>query len=226
MKKTILTTLNAIALIMVGLYVSVHIPTFSMATYENHYRMAGTAELIQISQEDLMNVTNRLVGYMAGTYDDIIIYATVAGEYRQFFNQLEIVHMVDVRVLFEIGGIFRNIFIVIGVATLAWVIKTKNYDALFKSYFYSGAVTLLTILALVLLIFSDFQRYFILFHEIFFFNDYWILDPRTDLLINLVPEIFFINIFRTISTIFLGGLVALTIGSGVVVYKRRSTIRT
>ena len=31
------------------------------------------------------------------------------------------------------------------------------------------------------------------FHQIFFDNDLWILDPATDLLINIVPEPFFMD---------------------------------
>ena len=30
-----------------------------------------------------------------------------------------------------------------------------------------------------------------MFHHIFFHNDLWILDPATDMLINIVPEGFF-----------------------------------
>ena len=40
---------------------------------------------------------------------------------------------------------------------------------------------------------SDFSKYFIVFHHIFFDNDLWILNPATDLLINIVPEPFFMD---------------------------------
>ena len=51
----------------------------------------------------------------------------------------------------------------------------------------------LIIAALAGIISTDFTRYFTIFHEIFFNNDLWILDPRTDLLINIVPEPFFVD---------------------------------
>ena len=51
-----------------------------------------------------------------------------------------------------------------------------------------------TILALLAgIISTDFSKYFIIFHKIFFTNDLWILDPATDLLINIVPEPFFVD---------------------------------
>ena len=40
---------------------------------------------------------------------------------------------------------------------------------------------------------TDFNQYFIMFHHIFFNNDLWMLNPDTDLLINIVPEPFFMD---------------------------------
>ena len=44
---------------------------------------------------------------------------------------------------------------------------------------------------LAALISTDFTKYFTIFHLIFFDNDDWLLNPKTDLLINIVPEGFF-----------------------------------
>ena len=40
------------------------------------------------------------------------------------------------------------------------------------------------------LISMDFTKYFTYFHLIFFDNMDWYLNPKTDLLINIVPEVF------------------------------------
>ena len=48
------------------------------------------------------------------------------------------------------------------------------------------------IAALTAVISTDFTKYFIMFPPHFSFNnDLWILDPATDMLINIVPEGFF-----------------------------------
>ena len=49
---------------------------------------------------------------------------------------------------------------------------------------------------------TDFSRYFVVFHHIFFNNDLWLLDPRTDMLINIVPEPFFMDTARQIGIVF------------------------
>lgn len=56
----------------------------------------------------------------------------------------------------------------------------------------AGTVLFLGVTALLAgIISTDFTKYFIIFHKIFFTNDLWQLDPRTDLLINIVAGTIF-----------------------------------
>ena len=48
-----------------------------------------------------------------------------------------------------------------------------------------------------------------MFHEMFFSNDLWLLDPNTDMLINIVPEPFFIDTSLYICITFIIGSVLL-----------------
>ena len=63
---------------------------------------------------------------------------------------------------------------------------------------------------LAALISTDFTKYFIIFHQIFFDNDLWILDARTDLLINIVPEPFFMDTAARIGILFAGSVLAIS----------------
>lgn len=212
---------NFTAFVLIILYLSIHIPTFSVNTYINHYREAGTAELIQISEEELIMVTLHMLDYMRGRADDLQIRATIAGQERDFFSSREIDHMVDVMVLFWIGRILRNIAIGIFALTAFFVYKKTLWDKLIKIYFFGSAGLILSLTAFTLLILANFERSFIIFHEIFFFNDYWILNPRVDLLINLVPEVFFVNIFIRVAVIFLSVLGTLALVSGLLFFRKR-----
>ena len=58
------------------------------------------------------------------------------------------------------------------------------------------------IAALAAIISTNFTKYFILFHHMFFNNDLWILDPSTDMLINIVPEGFFMDTAGRIAFLF------------------------
>lgn len=58
------------------------------------------------------------------------------------------------------------------------------------------------IAALAAIISTNFTKYFIMFHHMFFTNDLWILDPTTDMLINIVPEGFFMDTAGRIAFLF------------------------
>ena len=74
------------------------------------------------------------------------------------------------------------------------------------------------IAVIILIVSGDFEKYFILFHRIFFTNDLWMLDPTTDNLINIVPEGFFVDMTERILIIF-SSIIIFTVGCGTVIKK-------
>lgn len=65
---------------------------------------------------------------------------------------------------------------------------------------------------------TDFNSYFVRFHEMFFTNDLWLLNPKTDRMIQLLPEVFFRDIVMLV--VWTYGLVSLVLGYGGNVLKR------
>ena len=55
--------------------------------------------------------------------------------------------------------------------------------------FFGAAAAVLIVWALV-----NFDGFFVAFHRLAFSNELWLLNPRTDLLIRLMPETFFIHL--------------------------------
>lgn len=159
-------------------------------------------DLPEMTMEDLLVVTDEMMAYLRGNRADLHVFSTIGGEYREFFNAREIAHMEDVRDLFLGGLLIRRIGIGVTLAYAAilaiWCKKDQSRKALLKSavpgglcagtgIFFAAALTIAAIVA------SDFSKYFVVFHLIFFDNDLWILNPATDLLINIVPEPFFMD---------------------------------
>ena len=80
-------------------------------------------------------------------------------------------------------------------------------------------------LAIAAIVASDFSKYFVVFHLIFFDNDLWILNPATDMLINIVPEPFFMDTALRIAITF-GGMVIIFFAVCFLLWKRnRKTIK-
>lgn len=199
----------AICIFVVTMWTSIEMMAYDSDFYMEQYEINNVFELIQISHEDLYAVTVQMIDYMRLRTNDLNLNVVIDGEYRPFFNQRELDHMVDVQNLFRIFRWARNISVIIllllfilyktGIAEKWTTVdkKSTSIKMMLNSTCISLGLIVFLLSAMGLGIVLDFDRSFIIFHEIFFFNDLerlWILNPNTDLLINIVPLNFFINI--------------------------------
>ncbi len=211
-KKILLTitgVIAAIAFMIVFLTTSIEavcywIPGYFETEYTKHDVLN---DLPEMTMEDLLDVTDQMMAYLRGDREDLHIYTTMGGEYREFFTEREIAHMDDVQKLFIAGLTIRNICLVLIIVCIAaaWFL-TRNDKSILYAYprsMCAGAGVLFVVTAVIAAICStDFDRYFVVFHHIFFDNDLWLLDPRVDMLVNIVPEGFFMDTALYIVIIF------------------------
>ena len=217
-----LAVLNALCLLLVLLCISVQIPTFSLSFYSAEYDKYDIPAHIQVPKSELMTVTERLLAYMKGKAPDLTIEANVAGERREFFNQREKDHMIDVKNLIIGGFIIRNCAAAVIAASLIILklfrLNFIEYLVWAVKYVFTGFLTIIAILAALIAL--NFNKAFVIFHEIFFNNDLWVLNPETDLLVNIVPLGFFMDISAMISVIFFG--LCLTVLAIAIVYGKKT----
>lgn len=119
-------------------------------------------------------------------------------------------HFVEAKAIFQ-GFILTGL---IGAAVAA-ITLWGNWRArrAWGGWLAGGIAVLATILALGLIFLIDFERAFIVFHEIAFGNNLWIFDPRVDPIINYLPEsLFMANAFAILALMVLGAVVSITIG--------------
>lgn len=163
--------------------------------YEHEYEKYGVTEDVHMEMEDLLEVTDEMMAYLRGNREDLHVPTVVDGQAREFFNAREIAHMEDVRGLFLGALVLRRICLGMAVlCILAMVLLKADVKRVVpKTMCLGTGLFFLTLAALGLIISTDFTKYFTVFHKIFFNNDLWILDPATDLLINIVPEPFFVD---------------------------------
>lgn len=166
-----------------------------------------------MTMDDLLGVTHEMMDYLKGGRDNLHVMTTMGGQQREFFNEREIAHMEDVRTLFLKTMSLRRICLALTVALLLLMAATKARmgkvlpsSLCIGTGLFFGGITVLS-----LIISTDFNKYFIMFHHMFFNNDLWILDPATDMLINIVPEGFFMDTAARIAALF-GGLSLILFG--------------
>ena len=112
--------------------------------------------------------------------------------------------MEDVRGLFVGALVLRRICIIMAFVCVAllWLLKADIALVVPRSVCWGTGLFFAMICVLGLVISTDFTKYFVIFHHIFFNNDLWLLDPATDLLINIVPEPFFVDTASYIALVF------------------------
>jgi integral membrane protein (TIGR01906 family) len=104
--------------------------------------------------------------------------------------------MEDVQKLFDlvrktrlVAGAVLLILPLVGLALLGTAVLSR-----LGALLVAGGIFTVVLLALAgLLSLIDFSSAFVRFHELAFSNDLWILDPRTDYLIMLYPEGFWLD---------------------------------
>lgn len=188
--------LCAFALMITLLITSVEAVTYwTPGYYEKEYAKYNVTEDVNMEMEDLLDVTHEMMAFLRGDRADLHVPTIVDGQPREFFNEREIAHMEDVQGLFLAAIALRRACMIGIVAAVALLFALKaDVKRLLPKTICAGTLLFFTILAaLALVISTNFTKYFVIFHEIFFNNDLWMLDPSTDLLINIVPEPFFVD---------------------------------
>lgn len=173
----------------------VDINCFNKAFYKKEYIKFNTVKDVGVSESDLFLMTDDLLDYLKGNKPDLSLEITHNGNVQQAFNEREIIHMSDVKDLYDKVIIIRNVCFVVAVCLLLYCIIRKDFNNYLSSYkktlyFFGGLFSIIGMFCLI-----DFNSFWINFHKVFFTkNDYWLLDPNTSLLINMVPEQFFFDL--------------------------------
>ena len=166
------------------------IPANSAFFYEylfNKYQVGTTTGL---DKQALHVTANGLVGYFNSNQEYINLTVTKNGQPFTLFNEREIVHLKDVKSLFQFDlrvllatGAFALVYAVFSI-----VRGSAARRALAKSALIGGGLTLALMAAMGIGMLFDFDSLLLQFHLLSFANDFWELDPTRDYLIMLITH--------------------------------------
>lgn len=111
----------------------------------------------------------------------------------------------------EVKDIFTAFYVIFALSLLS-IIPIIIYKHKKKEYKYllTSSITVVVLPIIVLLGCSiNFDAAFVIFHKIFFRNDYWLFDPFTDPVINILPDTFFLHAMLVIVCFVLAGSISL-----------------
>lgn len=191
--------------------------------YEREYKKYQVADSLNMTMDNIMDVTDQMMAYLIGNKAELSVITDVDGETQDFFNEQDRFHMGEVKDLFLGGLKIRNIMLV-AVLLILILLAARKADLiklLPRAYFVTLGITGVITIVLGGLFASDFDKYFRIFHEIFFDNDQWMFDPATDYMIRMLPEGFFYDFVFRIGGFFVGSLAALGVVSAVCIFREK-----
>lgn len=191
--------------------------------YEREYKKYQVADSLNMTMDNIMDVTDQMMAYLIGKKAELSVITDVDGETQDFFNEQDRFHMGEVKELFLGGLKIRNIMLV-AVLLILILLAARKADMiklLPRAYFVTLGITGVITVVLGGLFASDFDKYFRIFHEIFFDNDQWMFDPATDYMIRMLPEGFFYDFVFRIGGFFVGSLAVLGVVSAVCIFMEK-----
>lgn len=191
--------------------------------YEREYKKYQVADSLNMTMDNIMDVTDQMMAYLIGNKAELSVITDVDGETQDFFNEQDRFHMGEVKDLFLGGLKIRNIMLV-AVLLILILLAARKADLiklLPRAYFVTLGITGVITVVLGGLFASDFDKYFRIFHEIFFDNDQWMFDPATDYMIRMLPEGFFYDFVFRIGGFFVGSLAVLGVVSAACIFMEK-----
>ncbi len=132
------------------------------------------------------NLHNQVMTYLLFEKKQVLIPSDT-------FNQKEKIHLLDVKDLLQKTILLWKLVTLATIFSLFILISLEKEDkkilsSLIKVFFIGSALTLLITFSVGFLFAINFDQSFVSFHELFFTNNFWMLNPKVDMLKALYPD--------------------------------------
>lgn len=177
---------------------------------------------IMIDKYGLTSITGLSKEILMINYQEMVSYLQYFGPGYLTLSNFEMsengmIHFADVKVIFQWLYVIVILFIIAFVILLIIKYQDKTCGKTILTIFNKGANLAFIVFGLLIISISyNFSATFTMFHKIFFRNDYWIFDYRTDPVILALPE----ELFLTLSILIIGILFVICIFIKVLYYKQ------
>ena len=166
--------------------------------YKADMRHLHLARQTGYSEEEILANYNELIDYNLSPFHTRLEFPTFP------MSQEAEIHFKEVKRIFQgflwmlvVSGVFLGVITVRGR-------KKKNW--MFLKY--TGICSIAIPVAAGILIWRNWERVFVTFHELVFQNDYWLFDPVTDPVILVLPDEYFMHCAMMILAILFVGAAA------------------
>ena len=206
-KERWFTPLNAAAAIFIAVLVISASVTFTLFDRGAYIRLQEKLDLpaaAGISEQELLENYNALIDYNSVFFTGPLEFPTFA------MSDAGRIHFEEVKAIFSA----IQIALIVGAAFTALCCFLLIRKRRFRFLALGGILTFAIPAAIAgVMAAVGWDRFFVLFHELFFNNDFWVFDERTDPVIMILPDAFFLYCLVRIIIAIVVTAALLTLGS-------------
>lgn len=197
----------------------------SPGVYQGGFERYDVSRITGITDADLSQVSADIRSYFNSRKEPLEVRTRIFGVERDLFNSKEITHMRDVKRL--VWGVYAvaavTAFYLLAATVFGLVRQRRRFAGILaRRLLWGGALTIALIVGVGLFALVGFDTLFLKFHQLSFANDLWQLDSRTDVLVMLFPQDFWLDATMWVATRALAAaLVIGVVAGGYLLYLRR-----
>ena len=200
--EKILSPANFIAALVIAVLVisaSVTFTLFDRAAYTRMLDKTGLPEAIGFSKEEILENYNALIGYNSLFFTGPLVFPTLD------MSESGRIHFEEVK---EIFSVIQIALIISAAMTAVFCVKLFKKKRI-KFLTLGGIISLLIPAAVAgTMLAVGWDRFFVLFHHLFFNNEFWVFDYMTDPVILILPDTWFLKcLFRIITGIVVSSII-------------------
>ncbi len=207
-QSKLLTLLLAVSTAAVLLTAAIAVPILCRPFYYAHIGPLRLEETTGHTRVEIRDAYNEMLDYCLGgeEFSTGVLRWSESG--KAHFTDVRVLFLLDLKVLAAAGAV---LLLTLAAARLARLRPARLLGR--GPAFWGGAGLGGLFLILGALAALDFDRAFVVFHALFFpGKSNWLFDPRTDEIINILPEVFFRNCAILILTLLILGCAGLIAG--------------
>ncbi len=179
----LMDVISALVLFLFIVSFSVAVTLNFRPLYYMDIELLGIEERSGIPEEEIRENYDVLIDYNSMFSDEKLEFPTLA------MSETGRIHFEEVKVIFVL---FQRMALLCGLAGAVLVFLHMRKQS-YQFWKLTGIFTLLIPAVLGAAMAVNWDKAFVIFHKIAFDNDYWIFDAKTDPVITILPDTFFLH---------------------------------
>ena len=207
-QSKLLTLLLAVAAAAVLLSGAIAVPILCRPFYYAHIGPLHLEKATGYTRAEIKTAYDEMLDYCLGGEEFSTGALRWSESGKDHFTDVRVLFLLDLKVLAVSAAVLLLVLIAAKLARLRPARLAGRGPAFWAGAGLGGLFLLLGGLAAL-----DFDRAFVVFHSLFFpGKTNWLFDPRTDEIINILPEVFFRNCAVLILTVLVLGCAGMIVG--------------